>query len=447
MISEPFFPGFRILKPRLRAINRSVALVALLSAIFSMCAVVPLAGAESEGPEILDANHQMRCDLALAAQHMVEEVRGEQFSEDVVCEVKSRTQIGEYVRRRIESELPPDQLKFEGIVCKALGMFPANLDYEAAVLRVYETSLGGFYDPDTRAFTIADWTSFESLKGIAIHELTHALQDQRFNLETFVDFKALSNDEVLARMALVEGEATLIAKDAEERAVGKPPLTARRLAVLKELAGDFSAPFSVDTPEALQQLVQFPYHAGAPFVLSILEGSTYASVNSVFSRPPMSTEEVLHPLKYQQNKSDYENPAASVSNDRDDPVVFTDVVGEFAIRVLLRELGAAGSDAVAAAAGWGGDRVELRVQKNGSFDVLWRTRWDSVGDAAEFLKYFEIGQRTKRAANQQQSLVGRTTLLRDAMVMSIFGGTRSGSLVPVDINIHVPVAALKRAAS
>ena len=47
---------------------------------------------------------------------------------------------------------------------------------------------------------------------VLVHELTHALQDQYFDLERFIDGDPLS-DEGTARTALVEGDASLVMFD------------------------------------------------------------------------------------------------------------------------------------------------------------------------------------------------------------------------------------------
>jgi hypothetical protein len=58
-------------------------------------------------------------------------------------------------------------------------------------------------------------------------------------------------------------------------------------------------------------------------------------------------------------------------------------LGEFLIRVLLRA-GPEGEAAVAAAAGWGGDRYAVLESGGGSYRLVWRSAWDSEADAREF---------------------------------------------------------------
>jgi hypothetical protein len=60
-----------------------------------------------------------------------------------------------------------------------------------------------------------------------------------------------------------------------------------------------------------------------------------------------------------------------------------DTLGEFILRVWLVQGGVSLAEATTAAAGWGGDRLELYQSPNGS-SLLLVTEWDSLADASEF---------------------------------------------------------------
>ena len=99
------------------------------------------------------------------------------------------------------------------------------------------------------------------------------------------------------------------------------------------------------------------------------------AMKAAWSRPPASTEQVLHPEKYfageapQRVDIAYQPPGGKLLNEG--------VLGEMLVRTLLGE----GSDA--AAAGWGGDR--FRVWDVGGKSLLaWRSAWDSPADLQEF---------------------------------------------------------------
>jgi hypothetical protein len=98
------------------------------------------------------------------------------------------------------------------------------------------------------------------------------------------------------------------------------------------------------------------------------------AVKSAWTRPPESTEQVLHPEKFAAHESPRPveppyKPSGRLVNDG--------VLGEVLTRTLLGE----GSDA--AAAGWGGDRYQV-WDVSGKTLLVWRSVWDSSADAREF---------------------------------------------------------------
>jgi hypothetical protein len=382
--------------------------------LFLLAGALPL-------PSYAEAPQQTHCSIVEEAKYVIERTRETKFTAPVACRVKSKSEIGEYIKTRIREEVGPCDLEYEGIVLRALGMFPESFDYPKAVHSIYESALGGFYDPRTKSFSMADWTPPSSQRGVAIHELGHALQDQQWDLERFVDSKSLTGDEVLARMSLVEGEATALVLDAEQRAAGQAALADTGLQFADGFEGGFSLPFSADYPEALQQLVQFPYTAGLRYVVEILRGRGYQAIDAAFKSPPRSTEEILHPEKRHASAPDFRVlPAWSAQGDSRKGVfgesLYHDTMGEFVTRVVLRETSKNSELAVRGAEGWGGDRVDLfrRANSPGEFLVVWQTSWDTHADATEFLHAFLgeglAGLGVKRSLSSKRSLLAKRAL-------------------------------------
>jgi len=361
------------------------------------------------------------CSIVEEARGVVEATRGSTFSSPVACRVLDRKLIGDYVRSRLQEELGPCELEYEGVVLRALGMLPESFDYLAAVHSIYETALGGFYDPRTKSFSMADWISPSSQRGVAIHELVHALQDQRWDLDRFVDAKHLSGDEILARMALVEGEATALVIDAEQRAAGQTSLAKGALLNESGFEEGFSAPFSPDYPDSLQQLVQFPYTAGLRYVAGLLSQGGYQKVDGAFKSPPRSTEEILHPAKGRLSPQDFEKLPEWKSSSAYGHSVYSDTLGEFVTRVILRENAGSLSHAITGAEGWGGDRVELFAppKHQSEFLVVWQTSWDSASDAKEFVRTL-LGEGLKGFGKVSPLTKSRRILVRGGEIDSRF---------------------------
>jgi hypothetical protein len=104
------------------------------------------------------------------------------------------------------------------------------MDLSHAYLDVLDRQVGGFYDPERRYLALVrrggvlpgQELAGRGTKGpelarraeemVLVHELTHALQDQHFQLAAFTDVNPLL-DRSSARTAVVEGDATLTMLD------------------------------------------------------------------------------------------------------------------------------------------------------------------------------------------------------------------------------------------
>ena len=111
----------------------------------------------------------------------------------------------------------------------------------------------------------------------------------------------------------------------------------------------------------------------------------WEAVDAAFGDPPKSTEQVLHPEKYQSREAPI---AVDLADDLASKmgsgwsVVDEETMGEHQTAIWL------GSGTIAAAtdaaAGWGGDRITLLGGPSDAWAVAWHTVWDTEDDAAEF---------------------------------------------------------------
>jgi hypothetical protein len=131
------------------------------------------------------------------------EVRELDFLEDVVVEKVSR----EEYRASLDAEaleLTDEELTDLHETYGRLGFFAPSVDLRA----IYTTSwdwIGAFYSFDDRKITVVD----EADDSLLVHEYVHALQDQHFGLAAYKDVE--TSDELLARRAIIEGDASLAA--------------------------------------------------------------------------------------------------------------------------------------------------------------------------------------------------------------------------------------------
>src|SRR6266516_2747471 len=270
-----------------------------------------------------------------------------------------------------------------------------------ALSQLYQQEGAGFYDPRTKRLVVAESVPGARSLGAGLlglltgrdpvsefliaHELTHALQDQHYHLPTRPEpLLDGHGDRELARHALLEGDATLagfayvLGRQLDRRMIGVVEQQ------LHGIPGELAKKYP-DLPELLRASLAFQYDDGTTFVGQALAAGGWAAVDRVHLDPPESTEQVLHPERYY--------------DDRDRPIVVTlggtdgleasgftrileDTIGELGIRVLARRALPA-ARAAQVAEGWGGDR--LRALRRGDDLVLvWMTAWDSPADAGEF---------------------------------------------------------------
>jgi hypothetical protein len=141
------------------------------------------------------------------------------------------------------------------------------------------------------------------------HELTHALQDQNFDLEKFAkqaeDKKDLDSDErVVARQSVEEGQAMIALLDYVLAPVGKTVQSDPDAvdAMLAAMNSGGNTPKLAAAPAYLRDVLIFPYNWGTDFVRTVLtKRGTDAAFAGLFHNPPHDTREVMQPELYLNN--------------------------------------------------------------------------------------------------------------------------------------------------
>ena len=280
----------------------------------------------------------------------------------------------------LDEDYPPARRRADAEVLTLLGLVPPGTDLGEAAAATYGEAVAGYYDPRSGPLRIVEGaqTANRVLYEMTVaHELTHALEDQRFGFD--LERMAAGDDAGLAYLALVEGTATAMMYRYAEA----------RFAPQELLGGVMASAFQStgSLPPFLTAQMLFPYMAGEAFVGRLLEvgGGRWPVVDAALRfRPPASTEQVMHPQAYlnvEQPRRVALRGAAAALGPRWS-VVRAGTMGEWLTgRVLAR---AGGSAAAAAAAGWGGDRYAL-LGRGEDRALVVRWSWDSPRDEAEFL--------------------------------------------------------------
>lgn len=343
------------------------------------------------------AESRAMCGIATEAINAASKIRGLRIKQNVPCLVHDRKKVEEFVLESIDEQLPPERLKNEERVARALGIVPESYDYKKGIVDLYVSQIGGYYDPKRKHFVMAGWMPELMQPTIASHELTHALQDQYYNLEAMIDPKIENSDKLMAHSALIEGDATAVMYDYMQsltggRMIAEEPSVEKYL-LQNVIGSSFTAQLGV--PPALQLMLLFPYTSGLRFAHTQLRRGGYSKLDVIFLAPPATTEEILHPEKYPSKPGEY-----AVFTDNDvkgaelGEIVHRDTIGEFGISALLASHIGQRAEAAEAAAGWGGDRL-LILEHGEGWHIVWRTRWDSAKDADQFFSAWERAAKSR----------------------------------------------------
>ena len=272
---------------------------------------------------------------------------------------------------------------------RALGLIDADADLlELSKLSMAEAVLG-FYDPETNELLVRGEGDGHFLRQVVVHELTHALDDQRFDLDR-PELDRAPDESSFGFSALVEGSATRV-----ENAYLEDLSTFQ-----KDQAENEAAWFSheIDSVEggsiALATLSYAPYTYGERLVDS-LAGGGLDELDAAFDAPPLTSEQVLFPTRYERRE-----PAVEVSPpSADGAVVDRGVLGALMIDTLLT----GGIDSLYgdglgdAADGWGGDAYVTWRDAAGRSCARFRVVGDTPADTAELQVAF-VDWQVDRAA-------------------------------------------------
>jgi hypothetical protein len=355
--------------------------------------------------------------LLKTADEMVQAVvrlRGLEPKAPISKGVKSRAEIVKYLEELIKKEHDQNQLQLEGKMLQKLGIIPATVDYKDLILKLLAEQIGGYYDPDKKTYFIASWLPLSEQKETMIHELTHALQDQYFNIKEIAeaDRKLNNDDRGMAHEALMEGDGLAVMLEYQLEPANKHFADLPDLAlVMRMLNTQEEYPAMKSAPSFIQQTLLFPYGYGASFLQQVWkQNPSWQAINKIYSDLPVSTEQIMHPEKYYANRDapkpvNAESLAAKLGTQW--KIVYKNVLGEFSLGLLLN-LHLSDEHAKRAATGWGGDQVLLLENGAGNDVVLIDTLWDTADDSDKFFTAMDewFRQHYPKAARTDKSPTG-----------------------------------------
>ncbi len=407
---------------RIRRILALLFLFILCGAFVSFAAeeVEPEKPAESETPK----DQAPESDEAAKMRSMVERIsgdvaaiRGLPFKESLKAENQTLDDFHKFLDVEFARQMPEKKAKNYGKVVKALGLYrgPEIEDFVALAKDVMSSQAAAYYNPTTSTFYIlASGMSPDMLGVIFAHEIYHGLQDQYWDLDNYLlnpSGGALNEDETLARQCVVEGEASYIMTiwmmrhfmktepqpDALEMTIKMQSNVGvdqmRQMAKGGALAGEGMEDIAKSV-EAMDELPRFvietligAYLKGMWFTFEVQKEGWDKSAMLYSTLPPVSTEQILHPEKWFDGEKPNVIEWPELETNpllKDWELLESNTLGEMQWRVIFEEWEMA-NRAKGVAEGWDGDSYAVFKKKEGDgLLLLWRTCWDTEGDALQF---------------------------------------------------------------
>lgn len=226
-------------------------------------------------------------------------------------ELASREQVAKYVDDRLNDDEDAKRLERSEIVLKKFGLLPRDFDLHAFLIQLLQEQVAGYYDVKTKSMYLLDWLSADSQKPVLAHELTHALQDQNFDLKTWEAPKAAKHNDkeeftfdedeaATARSAVAEGQGMVTLVDYMLRGTGHTLADAPQVATMmrSSMTGNSGYPLLEKAPLMIRESLVFPYGDGLAFEAALLEKGKDIAFSGAFRRPPQNTHEVLDVASY-----------------------------------------------------------------------------------------------------------------------------------------------------
>jgi hypothetical protein len=352
---------------------------------------VPTEASPNPSPAAASPSPDASVDTAAIYRQIEDDVialRGLPAKQRLVPTILDQAQVRVRLEAQFRAENPPAEIAASQATLIAMGLLPPGTSLENLYVNLLGSQVAGYYDPATKQiYVVARAGRIGAVEKVTFaHEFTHALQDQTFGLKGIQTDAIGQGDRSLARLALIEGDASLLMTQWLSGHLDS-------VGIGEILAGDPAAQAQLDAaPPFIRDGLLFPYTQGLLFVSSIWSRGGWKAVDGVFGRLPASTEQVIHADKYAANERPVTVPldTAAIATRLGARWKATpaDTLGEFQIGSWLKARGVTGAgggvSGDAAAAGWGGDRYALLDGPSGAYALILLTTWDTPADATEF---------------------------------------------------------------
>lgn len=343
-------------------------------------------------------------DSNLAIKHPVKRV------------MMSREQVNAMLVKKFNEDQSAKRMQRSELVLKKFGLIDRDFQLRPFMVSLLTEQIAGFYDAKTRTMHLLDWIPADQQKTVMAHELTHALQDQRVDLNKWgdvtktdvsknakTDREHIATDEAsTAREAVTEGQAMVtfidyMLKDTGKSIASDPTVAERASQMQTESTND--SPILSRAPLLLQQSLLFPYSEGLNFEIALI---TQKGIDTAFGgaldNPPNTSREIINPNEYLAHKTQpvLVMPDVHPLLDKDWAPYDVGVLGQFDVRVTA-ELFGGKSMAAAIAPAWDGgvyyaaqkrDATDAQKATTASIAFVYYSQWKSAETARAFMRVY-----------------------------------------------------------
>jgi hypothetical protein len=320
----------------------------------------------------------------------------------------SPDEIEKMARAKMAKEEFADRFERAQLTMKKFGLLPRDFDLKEFLIKIQRKDIAAFYDPETKTISIMNTVPAQEQEVVLAHELTHALQDQNYDLRTWAkpgseeskDEQLSKNDESSsARRAVVEGQATVVMMDYVLSKTGRTLANTPGLIYRME---DPLVKYSIDTqivhdaPMILRESGTFPYRDGLIFEGELLQaGGKKMAFSGVFAHPPLNTHQVIQPRAYLNHEQlpvlPFPDARSVLQNEFEE--FDSGTVGELDVRALLWQFGSRTLADDLSKSWQGGAYMAFRSKSaapatTNDLKMFYVSRWSSEQAAQRFTKFY-----------------------------------------------------------
>jgi len=344
------------------------------------------------------------------------EETGLPIKSSVKRQLTTRSAVEAYLNQKFQEDEGAKRLQRGEIVLKKFGLLDRDFDLKPFLLALLKEQIEAYYDSKTKTVNLLDWVAVDEQKPVLAHELTHALQDQRVDLEKWGDqtpndvstnyrddVDHLAKDEIdTAREAVAEGQATAVMMDNILKPMGKSLIKDPEVVefIKNSMAGSENSPVLARAPLLLSESLLFPYREGLSFEQDIwMDQGQKAAFAGALDRPPTSTWEIINPREFEKARIPMVPLMPDIHPIVDKTYKAYDIgqVGELDLHILTQLFGGdnAARDLTPSWDGgiyWAGQRLSARTPaeqaSTKSISLFYLSAWKNAATAQAFSELY-----------------------------------------------------------